>query len=208
MRRIIGLFSLSILTACSQQPADGGPGQASNDSGLDNRATTPSAWQSLFAGSSLAAFRLNGDANWVFDADTVGADSGNGMLVTNQTFADFELQLEFWVDEPANSGVFIRCPDPSSITDTTCYEANIFDTRPDQTYRTGAIVNVASPAVQIDAADRWNSYGIRAQGQRLQIVLNGETVVDVEDGQFAAGHIGLQYGMGVVKFRNVRIRTL
>ena len=33
-------------------------------------------------------------------------------------------------------------------------------------------------------------------------------MVDVEDEQFADGPIALQYGFGVVKFRNVMIRGL
>ena len=33
-------------------------------------------------------------------------------------------------------------------------------------------------------------------------------MVDVEDSQFASGPIALQYGAGVVKFRNVRVREL
>ena len=42
----------------------------------------------------------------------------------------------------------------------------------------------------------------------LQVTLNGTQVVDVRDTQFSDGPIALQYGAGVVKFRNVRIRTL
>ena len=61
------------------------------------------------------------------------ADSGSGFLVTRESYADFELTLEFWVDEPANSGIFIRCADAESVTDRNSYEVNIYDTRADQT---------------------------------------------------------------------------
>jgi hypothetical protein len=83
---------------------------------------------------------------------------------------------------------------------------NIYDTRPDQAYRTGGIVHVASPTSVINAGGRWNTYQIVARGQRLAVTLNGIRVVEVEDSQFADGPIALQYGAGVVKFRNVRIR--
>ena len=49
---------------------------------------------------------------------------------------------------------------------------------------------------------------ITARGDRLQVTLNGTQVVDVRDTQFSDGPIALQYGAGVVKFRNVRVRTL
>ena len=147
-----------------------------------------------------------GNANWELADGAVQADSGSGFLVTPESYADFELTLEFWVDEPANSGIFIRCADAQSIRDTNCYEVNIYDTRPDQAYRTGGIVHVASPTSVINAGGRWNTYQIVARGQRLAVTLNGIRVVEVEDSQFADGPIALQYGAGVVKFRNVRIR--
>ena len=163
-------------------------------------------WTTLFDGSSLAGWNVLGNANWELADGAVQADSGSGFLVTPESYADFELTLEFWVDEPANSGIFIRCADAQSIRDTNCYEVNIYDTRPDQAYRTGGIVHVASPTSVINAGGRWNTYQIVARGQLLAVTLNGIRVVEVEDSQFADGPIALQYGAGVVKFRNVRIR--
>ena len=101
-------------------------------------------WTTLFDGSSLDGWRVLGDANWELEDGAVQADSGAGFLVTEDSYADFELSLEFWVNEPANSGIFIRCADPASVTDRNSYEVNIYDTRPTQTYRTGGIVPIAS----------------------------------------------------------------
>lgn len=165
-------------------------------------------WTTLFDGSTLDGWNPIGDANWELADGAVQADSGSGFLVTPRSYGDFELTLEFWVDEPANSGIFIRCADPETVTDRNSYEVNIYDTRADQTYRTGGIVHIASPASVINAGGQWNSYEITARGSRLQVTLNGEELVDVEDTQFAEGPIALQYGGGVVKFRNVRIREL
>ena len=138
----------------------------------------------------------------------VSADSGNGFLVTGVSYGDFELTLEFWVDEPANSGVFIRCSDPDNIGAGNSYEVNIFDTRADQTYRTGGIVNVAAPASVINTGGQWNSYIIRAQGSRLVVTLNGTQTVDATDDRFGRGPFALQYAAGTVRFRNVQIRVL
>ena len=82
--------------------------------------------------------------------------------------------VQYWVDEPANSGIFIRCADPESVNDLNSYEVNIYDTRADQTYRTGGIVHIAAPESVIDSPGRWNTYEIVARGSRLQVWLNGE----------------------------------
>ena len=171
-------------------------------------ATAQGGFTTLFDGSNLDNFNPIGDANWELADGAVQANRGSGFLVTRESYADFELTLEFWVDEPANSGIFIRCADPSMVTDRNSYEVNIYDTRPDQTYRTGGIVHIAAPASVINAGGQWNTYEITARGPRLQVTLNGEEIVDVEDTQFASGPIALQYGAGVVRFRNVRIREL
>ena len=163
-------------------------------------------WTTLFDGSTLDGWNVLGNANWELEDGAVQANSGSGFLVTPESYADFELTLEFWVDEPANSGIFIRCADAESVRDTNCYEVNIYDTRADQTYRTGGIVHIAAPTSVINAGGRWNTYEITAQGPRLTVTLNGTRTVEVEDSQFADGPIALQYGAGVVKFRNVRIR--
>ena len=167
-----------------------------------------SGWTTLFDVSTLDGWNPIGDANWELADGAVQADSGSGFLVTPRSYGDFELTLEFWVDEPANSGIFIRCADAQSVNDRNSYEVNIYDTRADQTYRTGGIVHIASPSSVINAGGQWNSYEITARGDRLQVTLNGTQVVDVRDTQFSDGPIALQYGAGVVKFRNVRIRTL
>ena len=165
-------------------------------------------WTTLFDGSSLDGWTPLGTANWELADGAVQADSGSGFLVTEASYADFELTLEFWVDAPANSGIFIRCSDPKTIRDTNSYEVNIYDTRPNQDYRTGGIVNVASPTSVINAGGQWNTYEIVAQDQRLTVTLNGTRTVEVEDGEFTDGPIALQYGAGIVKFRNVRIRPM
>ena len=171
-------------------------------------ATAQGGFTTLFDGSNLDNFNPLGDANWELADGAVQADSGSGFLVTKESYADFELTLEFWVDEPANSGIFIRCADGMMVTDRNSYEVNIYDTRADQTYRTGGIVHIAAPASTIMTGGKWNTYEITARGSRLHVTLNGEEMVDIEDTQFAEGPIALQYGLGVVKFRNVRIREL
>jgi hypothetical protein len=94
------------------------------------------------------------------------------------------------------------------VTATNAYEVNIYDTRPDPTYRTGGIVDVAPPSSQISTGGKWNTYEITARGPRLVVTLNGTQTVDVEHTGHQRGPIALQYGAGIVKFRNVKIRPL
>ncbi len=165
-------------------------------------------WTTLFDGSSLDGWNAVGNANWALADGGVQANSGSGFLVTKASYGDFQLRLEFWVDDDANSGVFIRCSDPQKIGADNAYEVNIFDKRPDPAYRTGGIVNVAKPLSMINTGGRWNTYEITAQGSRLTVTLNGTRTVDVEHKGHARGPIALQYGAGTVKFRNVQIRAL
>ena len=104
---------------------------------------------------------------------------------------------------------FIRCSDPTKVTGATSYEVNIFDKRPDPSYGTGAIVNVAKPSTFLKAANQWNTYEITAKGPQFTITLNGVRTVDgAQDTKFPRGAIALQYGGGVVKFRKVEIAAL
>jgi Domain of Unknown Function (DUF1080) len=166
-------------------------------------------WVTLFDGQHLDHWNAIGDANWQLIDGEVWAHRGNGFLVSKDTFTDFEIKAEFWVDTKANSGIFIRCADPEKLTAENCYEVNIFDERPDPSYGTGAIVNVAKVEPMPKAADKWNAYEIVAKGPKFTVTLNGQKTVDgAENDKLKSGRIGLQYGAGFVKFRKVQIKPL
>jgi hypothetical protein len=180
---------------------------------LSGCVTPPSevGWITLFDGSNLNNFNRVGDANWRLDNGIMVADLGGketSHLVSKQSYGDFQIRAEFWVDETANSGIFIRLSDPVKISATNSYEVNIYDARPDPAYGTGGIPNVAPTLVPIKAAGKWNLYEITAKGSQITVVLNGVTTVDVRDNKFAKGPFSLQYGGGVVKFRKVQIRPI
>ena len=132
----------------------------------------------------------------------------SSFLVTRNSYKDFQIRAEFWTDEEANSGIFIRCDQSQKINSKICYEVNIFDKRPDPSYGTGAIVGVAKVDPMPKAAGKWNTYEITAQGPHLVVVLNGQKTADVQDSTHASGPFALQYGSGVVKFRKVQIKPL
>ena len=165
-------------------------------------------WTDMSA--SFAAWDRVGDANWRIENDEFIADSSSGVshLVTKESFTDFQIQLEFWNHEGANSGVFMRISDPANITDRNAYEANIYDDRPDQSGRTGGIPNFLPPTRVIDTWDQWNTYDITMEGNHIVVKLNGETTIDSTDDNFSSGPFSLQYGAGTIKFRNVKVRRL
>jgi hypothetical protein len=166
------------------------------------------AWTTLFDGKTLKGWNMIGDANWEVADGVIQASKGTGFLVTPVSYGDFQIQADFWVTDDANSGVFLRCEDPKTINAMNAYEVNIYDKRPDQSYRTGGIVDVAKPLSVINTGGKWNTYDITAKGPKMTVTLNGTRVVDVEHTGHTRGPIGLQYGAGTVKFRNVRIRPL
>jgi hypothetical protein len=208
MKGFLAISGLILLmqTGCGAPDAglEEAPAEATDDSVVE----TDSGWRVLLDGTSLEGWNALGDANWEIVDGAAQADSGNGFLVSEDDFDDFELRVEFWVDEPANSGVFIRCSDRETVDADNAYEVNIFDTRPEQNYRTGGIPNVAEPLAVIDAEGQWNTFEITADGPRLRVLLNGTLMVDVEHEGHVGGPIALQYGAGIVRFRRVEIRAL
>jgi hypothetical protein len=178
-------------------------------------------WTPLFNGRDFAGWNRTGNANWRVEDGALVADRGTGFLVSEESFADFELRAEFFADAHTNSGIFIRAQDRNAIASATSYEVNIWDERPEQRYGTGAIVDVAAVDPMPRAGGRWNSLEITAVGDALSVVMNGQKTADrVRDARFRSGPIGLQHSAGirdaggvpndrgVIRFRKVEIRRL
>jgi hypothetical protein len=176
-----------------------------------------SGWENLIDGEQgLGNFDRVGGANWHAEQGAIVADRGTpGFLVTRKSYRDFQIRAEFWAEPTTNSGIFLRAKDPQKIEAVSSYEVNIFDQRPDPSYGTGAIVDVAKVAPMPKAGGRWNTYEITARGSRLTVVLNGVQTVDVQDTRFAQGPFALQYAAGAnnipggaIKWRKVQVREL
>jgi hypothetical protein len=170
------------------------------------------AWETLIDGEKgLDNFNRFRTANWTATDGAIQATMGGkdpAYLVTKKSYKDFEIHAEFWASDDANSGIFMRCQDVNNINDENCYEANIFDQRPDPTYGTGAIVKVAKVAPMPKAGGKWNTYHLTVKGNNLVVVLNGQKTVDVQDSKLASGPFALQWGRGTIKWRKVQVRSL
>jgi hypothetical protein len=179
------------------------------------RVKIKSKWVTLFDGKNLDHWNEDGTATFkIEDGSVIATDKKDpkataSYLVSKQSFKDFDMRAEFWVSDDANSGIFIRCTDPKKIGSKTAYEVNIFDQRPDPSYATGAIVDVAKAEKVVKAGGKWNNYHIVARGSKFVVTINGvKTVRGADDKRFAEGPIALQFGKGTVKFRKVVIKPL
>lgn len=176
--------------------------------------TADGGWTTLVDGSKVPGaaegWASLGEGNWSVAEGTLQGKNGKlGYLITPASYTDFEIRAEFWADEPCNSGIFIRCQSREKVGADSAYEVNIFDKRPDPTYGTAAIVDVAKvrqPGPM--AANRWNTFEITAKGERLVVVFNGEKTVDVQNGKWKSGPVALQSAGGTIRFRKVLIRPI
>jgi hypothetical protein len=170
-------------------------------------------WTTIVDGKTMGDFGKVGAANWRIEGGALVADKLEGKdpayLVTRTPYKNFQIHAEFWADDDVNSGIFIRCKSPTRIDAKDCYEVNIFDKRPDPSYGTGAIVDVAKVVPMPKAGGKWNTYDITAVNDHFVVILNGQKTVDVTDKRLPdAGPIALQYGSGNLKWRLVQIRPL
>lgn len=178
-----------------------------------------SGWVTLIDGDKgLDNWNRIGDANWRTEGGAIVADKGKGgFLVSKNAYKDFEIYAEFWAATDTNSGIFLRSGDPADVGAKNSYEVNVWDIRPDPTYATGAIVNIAAVPVPIvyKAGGKWNTLEISAKGTELTVKFNGTVTARANDGKFPSGPFALQYGFGVngavggpIKWRKVRVRSL
>jgi hypothetical protein len=180
---------------------------------------------SLFNGRNLDNWQVIGKAQWkVVEGEIHGGQFGNpkhgGILATRDSYKDFELDLEFKIDEHGkyNSGVYLRRQKERGKG--TPYQVNIG--------RGAAGEPVGLHRVEwLDKGDekdrvrrplQWNQLRIRAVGPHILVWLNDKQIVDYTEKKpephlLGAGLIAFQtYGAeghdGWVHFRNVRIERL
>jgi len=169
-------------------------------------------WVTLFDGKSLDGWDQVGESNWRVEDGAIVVDKmagkDPGYLVSKKPYKNFVVRVEFWSSDDANSGIYFRCLDPKKITDRTCYEANIFDQRPDPSYGTGALTRYVEVSPMPKAAGKWNTYEVTANGRDITVVLNGQTTAKMRNGMFDEGPIVLQHGAGAIKFRKVEVKPL
>lgn len=187
----------------------------------------PAGFVSLFDGKTLAGWQVVGgkkEAWTVRDGILTCTGGAGGWLMSRGQYRDFDLRLDYRISKHGNSGVAIRSPlrgRPSEVG----MEIQILDDPDYQglkpTQYTGAVYGVVPPREQAGKpAGAWNTMRIVARGRRVQVEVNGKTVVDanLDDHRDAVkehpgirradGHVGLQDHGGTLEFRNLHIKEL
>lgn len=230
----ISLLLLAAISGCK-------PASTTSDStsgAVTDNATTEASvgWQWLFNGESVEAWTdRNGNAigeQWqVIDKALVLTAGGGGVIVSKQSFTDFELELEWQIAESGNSGIFYKV-NREGLSGGLEYQLLDDDDYPGHDkpiHFTASLFDIYAP--QIDAhlpAGSWNHTRIVVRHPQVEHWLNGKRVLQFELGsadwqqraansKFAPkhdvavaepGHIMLQDHNDRVAFRQIRIRAL
>lgn len=167
----------------------------------------------LFNGKDLDGWHLTdpGTANpWRVEGGTLSSPGRGADLVSDRTFDDFKLHVEFNCAPGANSGVYLRGR----------YEVQIEDEpEPDAPERRlGGIYGYLAPATPTARKPgTWRTYDITLVGRRVTVVLDGVTLIDdqeipgitggaLDSHEALPGPIYLQGSEpGHVDFRNIRV---
>ena len=199
---------------------------------------TAAGWQLLFDGKTTSGWRTyqseTPSSGWqIIDGNLTLAEKA-GDLITQATYADFELQLEWQVGTGGNSGVFIRAGETTPYIFMTAPEIQILD---DAVHKDGKspLTSAGSnyglhpaPRGIVKPAGQWNHMQVLVEGKQVTQWLNSTEVVNYELGSadwqakvgaskfsawpaygtLAEGHIGLQDHGDHVAFRNIKLRPI
>ncbi len=164
-------------------------------------------------------------------------DGVAGDIITRDTFANFELRLDWKLEPGGNSGIMYHVRNPQSDSEATYMSGPEYQVLDDSGYADGRnrLTSAAadyglypSPAGIVRRPGQWNEARIIVNGPHVEHWLNGVKVVDYqlwsddwkakvaaskfrawpEYGMSRSGHIALQDHSGPVYFRDIRIKVL
>jgi len=165
----------------------------------------------LFNGKDLTGWHADGKNQWIVENGLLTSPHTGSNIITDKTFNDFKLHVEFRYGQGANSGVYLRGR----------YEVQIMDnsTGPKEPINNvfSSIYGVLPPNKMMSKGPgQWQTYDITLIGRLVTVVVNGHTVIcnavipgitggaiDSKEGE--PGPIYFQCEMGPVDFRNVVI---
>ncbi|MBA4063478.1 MAG: hypothetical protein C0501_07150 [Isosphaera sp.] len=174
-------------------------------------------WTPLFNGKDLAGWKTHPAApdNWkVRDGVLVGTGGPSTLLTTaRDDYRNFHLRVEVKIKPEGESGLYFR----SQGGWGSGYEAQIAPANT-TTGKTGTLsrfqgekwVTLKRVDHDVAPADAWFVQEVIADGTRLVVRVNGQTVADVADGTYPRGCLALEAIRAgtVVEFRKVEVREL
>jgi hypothetical protein len=177
-------------------------------------------WTSLFDGKTLNGWKAEGSADWsIQDGAIIGRQGPGGAagdLFTEDQWADFELEAEWRMRFPGNSGIWFRRTGPK-----TGYQADFLDQPSHPGVLSGSLYCMGKAFIAENRDPKnvnktgWNRLRIRAVRDEISIEQNGKMVIQVLDNTFPGpGSVGIQVHAGKqfegmeVRIRNLRLRSL
>jgi hypothetical protein len=164
----------------------------------------------LFTGTDLTGWHALGPNQWRAVNGVLQSPKSGSNLVTDRTFTDYRLHLEFRYPKGSNSGVYQRGR----------YEVQIEDsltTEPQDDLLGGIYGFIAPSEVAAKQPGEWQTYDITMVGRMITVVANGKTVVcnreipgitggalDSNEGE--PGPLLLQGDHGPIEYRNITLR--
>ncbi|MBL7861928.1 MAG: DUF1080 domain-containing protein [Cyclobacteriaceae bacterium] len=163
----------------------------------------------LFNGVDLTGWRAKGQNQWIVENGILRNPKSGANLISEQTFTDFKLHVEFRYEKGSNSGIYLRGR----------YEVQIEDDKGKEPWKgyLGAVYGFLTPS-EMAAKDpgEWQTYDITLIGRMVTIVANGKTIlcnqeipgitggaIDSKEGE--PGPILFQGDHGPIDFRNIVI---
>lgn len=178
------------------------------------------AQKKLFNGKDLKGWTVAGTEKWYVEKGELicesGPDKQYGYLVSDKSFKNFDLTVEFKQESNGNSGVFFH----SSIEGTKIagWQAEVAPLNHDtggiyESYGRGWLIKPEAEKQSVLKEGDWNSLRVLMQGNKVTTWLNGVQMVELVDEKIGAadGKIALQIhdGGGVkVRWRKVEIKEL
>jgi hypothetical protein len=187
-------------------------------------------WRELFNGKDLKGWKqLNGEAKYEFkNGELVGttvANTPNSFLVTEETFGDFILELEFKNDGKTNSGIQFRSESKEDYMKGRVHGYQM-EIDPSERQWTGGIYDEARrqwlypleynpEGKKAFKPEDWNKVRIECIGNIMRTWINDKPVSHLVDNMTPKGFIALQVHSirdkadegKQVRFRNVKIKT-
>ena len=128
----------------------------------------------LFNARDLTGWHVVGGENqWKAVAGVLTNTQRGGNLVTDATYSDFKLHVEFRYPKEGNSGVYLRGRYEAQIEDSVVTSAS-----GEATGGVGAIYGFLIPNQNAaKGAGEWQTYDITLVGRMVTVVLNGKQVI-------------------------------
>lgn len=151
-------------------------------------------WVQLFNGKDLTGWKTNpaDKAKWEVKDGILHGSGGVGHLYSDRgDYENFRYRVEAKINDKGNSGQYFRTQFGKGFPKG--YEAQINSTHGDPK-RTGSLYNFVDIKEQLVKPDEWFTQEVVAEGNHIQIFVNGKKVVDYTDPKntHVKGHFAIQ----------------